>query len=552
MAKKLDKKAFAEQLAQMGEAMRDAIEASVDGFELDPVAQIARKKACRYDFQRFCTTYFPHYLEFEPSKLHTWLFAKLPEIIQNPRPVNLALAAPRGEAKSTIVSFAFIIWCIVYEHKHNIIQIMDSFEQSAENLEGIKSELTANPRLLMDFPDATGQGRQWQVSKIITANNKKVEAFGSGKKIRGKRHGKYRPDLVVGDDLENDENVQKPEQRDKLEKWLQKAVKKLGGAGKKIDIVIVGTVLHYDSLLNRILNHPRWMSRRFKSIIKWPDDMTLWEQFENILLTAHGSTDSNDVEQAEQAALKFYQDNKAAMDAGAEVSWPSARPLVELMIIRAEGHSAFDSEHQNDPVSGDDAPFANCITFWINRLADWRMYGTCDPSMGKKGNSRDPSALLVGGYNMNTGVLDVVEALIKKRVPDKIISDTILLQKEYKCVLWGFEIVAFQEFLMMELIKRSAAQHIHVPARGILSSTDKILRIEGLQPHVANGLIRLGHEQSTLISQLKHFPKADHDDGPDALEMLWQIASSGAGGIPKINKVRAGTKGVNWNQYINE
>lgn len=549
MAKsKLDKKAFAEQLAQMGDAMRAAIEASVDGFELDPVAQIARKKACKYDFQKFSRTYFPHYLEFEPSNLHTWLFAKLPEIIQNERSVNLALAAPRGEAKSTIVSFAFIIWCIVYEHKHNIIQIMDSFEQSAENLEGIKSELTANPRLLMDFPDATGQGRQWQVSKIITANNKKVEAFGSGKKIRGKRHGKYRPDLVVGDDLENDENVQKPEQRDKLELWLQKAVKKLGGAGKKIDIIIVGTVLHYDSLLNRILEHPRWTARRFKSIITWPDDMTLWEQFENILLTSHGDTNGNDADEAETKAKAFYIKNKAAMDAGAEVSWQSARPLVELMIIRAESHSAFDSEHQNDPVSGDDAPFANCITFWVNRLSDWRFYGACDPSLGKKGSSRDPSALLVGGFNINTGILDVVEAEIKKRVPDRIISDIISLQQHYKCLVWGVEAVQFQEFLRLELIKRSAQLGVPVPARAIIPNTDKLLRIESLQPHVANGLIRLHHEQTTLLSQLRHFPKAAHDDGPDALQMLWMIAYSGAGGIPTINKRRT-DNGVNWNSY---
>lgn len=40
------------------------------------------------------------------------------------------------------------------------------------------------------------------------------------------------------------------------------------------------------------------------------------------------------------------------------------------MLRRArEGHSAFDSEQQNDPVAEDDAPFANSIQFWVNRLA---------------------------------------------------------------------------------------------------------------------------------------------------------------------------------------
>jgi predicted phage terminase large subunit-like protein len=48
-----------------------------------------------------------------------------------------------------------------------------------------------------------------------------------------------------------------------------------------------------------------------------------------------------------------------------------------------------------------------------------------------------------------------------------------------------------------------------------------------LQPHMANGLIRLHPSQHTLIEQLRHFPKADHDDGPDALHMLWMAAASG-------------------------
>ena len=68
---------------------------------------------------------------------------------------------------------------------------------------------------------------------------------------------------------------------------------------------------------------------------------------------------------------------------------------------------------------------------------------------------------------------------------------------------------------------------MHIPVRGIKPSSDKMLRIETLQPHMANGLILLNPDQKTLISQLRHFPKADHDDGPDALHMLWMAATSG-------------------------
>jgi predicted phage terminase large subunit-like protein len=218
------------------------------------------------------------------------------------------------------------------------------------------------------------------------------------------------------------------------------------------------------------------------------------------------------------------------MEQGAVVSWPAGRPLYDLMLIRArDGHAAFDSELQNDPIAGDNAPFANVIdgNYWVELPPDLIYYGAVDPSLGRHGASRDPSALLVGGLDRKTGVLYVVEAAIAKRLPDKIIEDVISLHARYRCAVWAVENVQFQEFLRTELVKRSAARGIPVPARAVSPTTDKLLRIETLQPHLANGLIRLHPSQTVLIEQLRHFPKADHDDGPDALHMLWMVALSG-------------------------
>ena len=74
-----------------------------------------------------------------------------------------------------------------------------------------------------------------------------------------------------------------------------------------------------------------------------------------------------------------------------------------------------------------------------------------------------------------------------------------------------------------------------MPATATKPNSDKMLRIESLQPHIANGLILLHRSQSTLESQLRHFPKADHDDGPDALEMLWRNAVTSAAPIEWIS-----------------
>lgn len=518
------KKAFLQELADYAINLRRAIEAEVDGFDPDPARRLERRQraldpVAGYGF--FVATYFPHYVRHpDQSELHRYLFSRLPQIVAAPGSESDAIAAPRGEAKSTLVTQLFTLWNIVTGRKHYPVIIMDSIDQAYPMLEAIKAELAFNPRLLMDFPEATGQGRVWQAGTIVTANDVKVQVAGSGKKLRGLRHGPWRPDLAILDDIENDENVRSPEQRDKLEAWLKKTVLPLGGAGAKFDVIYIGTILHYDSVLSRTLANPLWRSARFRALLHWPDQMDLWERWEELL--------RND---GPEVADAFYLARQAEMDAGSVVSW-TARPLLALMKIRArDGHDTFDSEYQNDPVSGDNAPFAKCIHFWVNRLSEWVFYGACDPSMGKAARGRDPSALLVGGLNRETGILDVVEASIKKRLPDRIIEDVIAFQRDYRCLVWGVETVQFQEFFKDELVKRAAVAGIPVPARGIKPMGDKSLRIETLQPHMANKLIRLHDSQAVLIAQLRHFPMADHDDGPDALHMLWAIARSGAGRI---------------------
>lgn len=531
-------KDFLAGLTALADDLRKQIDANLDGWDTNPAAIAERRrKVCDpvNGYEYWDRNYFPHYGRAEPSELHKYLYKRLPEVVNTAAGQRDAIAAPRGEAKSTKISMSFVSWCLVTGAKWYAIIVMDAFEQAAEMLEAIKAELEANPRIANDFPEACGQGRVWRAGVIVTANGRKVEAFGSSKKIRGRRHGAHRPDLAICDDIENDENVNTPAQRDKLQAFVTKSVLSLGPPDDSMDAILVGTVLHYDSVLARFLKNPLWNRKVFKAIIQWPERMDLWEQFEGFLLNA------DTPQEGEAAAMALYREHQAEMEKGSKVSWPALRPLVKLMIRRArEGHSAFDSEQQNDPTAGEDAPFANSIRFWVNRLAEWVFYGACDPSLGRAGNSRDPSAIGVGGYNRETGIMDVVEAAIRKRVPDRIISDVIEMQREYCCIVWGFESVQFQEFLRTELVKRSAQQGIPVPARPLLPISDKLLRIESLQPHMHNGLIRVHSSQTTLIDQFRHFPKADHDDGPDMVQMLYMLAVTGG--------IAAATQGGNNHQ----
>ena len=533
LQKNLTPAQFREAVASHAASLDRWIELSVDAFPSDKDSKVDRLKRVRdpqTGFQFFVETYLPHYVKGDASLFHEAAFERFPEILfgmdgNRKKGAKDCFVAPRGSSKSTHLSLGGALYAICLGLENYILEICDVYSQAALLIEAIKSELTANPRLAHDFPQACGAGRVWREGEIVTKNDVRVEGVGALQKIRGRRHGPFRPGLVFLDDLENDENVRSPEQRKKLEAWVDKAVSEVGPPDGSLRIIYVGTILHFDAVLARKAKAAAWHSTQFQAIMKMPDRMDLWDAFEEVY---HN--------EGPDAARAYYESHKAEMDAGAIVNWPSMQPLVFLMAKRADNKAAFATEYQNKPIS-ENNPFGD-LTYWVLRRPQLIHFGAIDPSLGKKGKGRDPSAILIGGIDPQTGVMDVLEASIRKRLPDIIISDTIAFQRDYRCHLWFVEVVQFQEFLRTSLMKEAAKAHVPLPAHPITPYSDKDLRIERLQPPIAAGLIRLNSTHTTLIDQLQQWPNADHDDGPDCLDMLWQNAirfGRGAGHTGKVS-----------------
>jgi len=539
--KKLTGREFAREVAEYTAALRREIEASVEGFAPDDAARARRTKRAAGDFRFFAKTYFPHYVTRGEAATHGWLYDNLPRRIDAAGGTRTAVAAPRGEGKSTIVSLQLVLWCVVTGRKHYMLMICDVFEQAATLLGAVKAEVESNPRLAADWPEAMGAGAVWRDGVVVTKNNIKIQARGAGQRVRGLRHGPHRPDLVIGDDLENDTNVKTIEQRHKLARWWRQAVLYLGPPDGSMDVIVIGTILHYDSLLAGLLKAGRWNGKKFRSIIRWPARMDLWDKFTEQV----GAGDAD-------GAAEFYRRRKKTMDAGAEVSWLDAQPLLQLMLERAESPGDFAVEKQNEPGAADDAVFAGAVCFWDKRPADMVTFGCVDPSLGKNSRS-DPSAILVGGVERGAKkrILYVLAASIRRRTPDKIIDDVITLQRAWKCAAWAVEAVQFQEYFRQQVLDKSIAAGEPVPARAVTPHTDKALRIESLQPFLAGGRILLRRDQVTLREQLEHYPHTDHDDGPDALHMLWQLTAGLAWRDPAgaVREAERPTAGIRWGEY---
>lgn len=499
-----------------------------------------RRKLGAIDMEFFGRAYFPHYFSRPSPEFHRELDAIWQQgVLKGRYPltpadtkaisrlpgVRRAVAAPRGHAKSTNLTFKGTMHSTLYGYKHYPIIISDSSEQAEGFLDNIRVEFEENTAILEDFGSLAGS--VWRSNVLVTKTNIKIEAIGSGKKIRGRKHRNWRPDLIILDDVENDENVRTPEQRSKLKNWFDKAVSKSGD--DYTDIVYIGTLLHYDSLLAKTLTNPAYRSIKYKAVIQFSQADDLWQQWESIFTDL-----SNDDRESE--ALAFFQAHKEAMLEGTQVLWEEKLSYYDLMVMRvSEGEASFNSEEQNEPINPDDCLFMEEWFDYYNEAEvnfgdpAFDFFGFIDPSLGKTKRS-DFSAIVTLAKHRSSGYMYVVDADIERRHPDRIIADVLAKERWLRASFGhgyrklGAETNQFQWFLKEELAKASAKAGLYLPIEEVQQTSDKVMRIQTLQPDVKNKYIKFNRRHKRLLEQLTQFPMGAHDDGPDALEGARSIA----------------------------
>lgn len=527
-------------------------------------ARIMAAEMATYDFAFFARYYFPQYFSDAPAECHWDLFADLQwaATANINRTIHLAESLPRGFGKSTIIAVVFPLWVIVGQDelkrrghyrrplKHYVLIIKDALEQAKLELGAIRDEIEDNEKLRADFGAFAGD--TWTKTEITTSNDVRIEVLGTGQKVRGRRYKHYRPDLIIGDDLENMKTVRSPTQRTEVKRWWSAAVEKAIDP-KKGTLINIGTMIHYDCLQAWVNQRPGVRGRVYKALIQDAERQDLWDEWEGLV------TDLDDPDR-ERTARRFYWDNRDAMDEGAIVSWPERFSYETLRLMKlgekkVKGNliKTFDAEMQNEPISDEDRLFQRIQYFYIEHdkgftylvpygagsrvnLHTCKLIGACDPSLGE--SHRGDYSALIDILVAPSGRMFCIWADIARRHPDRIIDAirqraTYWLQQRMVYSVYGIETNQFQKLFASRTGLDLLAGGIRLPIQEINSSTWKEARIDSLQPDLYNGYLLLYKEQTQetpselemLYDQLWAYPRGDYVDGPDALEMARSIAA---------------------------
>jgi len=224
---------------------------------------------CWKSTEMFCKTFMPATFTYPFSSFHREVFKAL----DNDKIQKLVIGASRGWGKTSIFNKAYPAKKIIYRDKHYIIPISATGPAAKEFSENLKNELLTNDEIVeifgaIDSRSLTDTKGGFSTLEWVTSTGIKVMPRGAGQQIRGRQWMNYRPDLYIGDDLEDDEAVESEERRGKLKRWFFSAVKNsVDISSKDWRIIVVGTILHEDSLLANLLDenkHTDWVKIRLE------------------------------------------------------------------------------------------------------------------------------------------------------------------------------------------------------------------------------------------------------------------------------------------------
>jgi predicted phage terminase large subunit-like protein len=493
-----------------------------------------RRRQGERSLEGFAKIYMTNNCNVPFSRMHKEMFNLLAEMTKN-RKARLAIAAPRGHAKSTIVSLVYVLWCVLYLKERLILIASNTQEQAITLLKDIKHQLKNNPLIVSDFPEICRgkKPKPWRNNRIQLPNGAMICAYGLGQSPRGIKNDKDRPGLIIADDLEDKEQAESEEQRDKLMSWFKATLLKTGHPDT--NVVVIGTILHHDSLLAELVDRdrsPGWNGIKYKAVEKFSSNPQLWEKWASIFRSLEDYEGSTGPE----AARSYFEVNCQQMLEGTEVLWPEWDSYYDLMVMREnEGIRSFQSEKQNEPIDPQQCIFKEeDFVFWDDDYRDVQhliqslngngcFYGACDPSLGKSTRG-DYTAIVILLRDDKRGINYVIAADLLHCSPNQTIERITEYAKMYKFEKFAIESNNFQELMVDDLQRRIVAHGRRLPIHEITSRSNKQSRIASLEPYIKQGNIRFCRKHRQLLNQLTQFPLAKNDDGPDALEMAIKAA----------------------------
>ena len=519
----------------------------------------------------FAKTHLPDYTRLPFGKHHKAFFEAIP---RGERGQKVNILAPRGSGKSTVITVFYPLHCIYYKSFYEefdmksekyILILSRSYGNAIDRIKDIKSEIEMRPSFVHLKGDEV-----WGERRSITSNDILLVPQSRGGKVRGSLYKGFRPTLVLPDDLDDIDSIRNPNTLQKDEDWFNSDLMECGDADT--NFVCVDTVKGERAIANQLRYRPAWRNIFIQAIpnpeqLAHPDVEHLWQEYRKI----YANTALEPQERVEQME-GFYTEHEKEMNADVEETWGEKwtyRSLREKEFD--QGRAAILREYQNHPVDRELAIFdmENAIRFTVekdgllrtdDRLVRWEhlsgatifldwagikesldncfaavvaiLWEPQSPRSPLLGRREISDMQMYGAYGyvyqvwMERGSRGKqIEALcdVYKNVYDFLALRTSGVTVNIFCEDFIDTTGDVKENFLRHYESISSAKEIGRPLQFLPRHRDKHERIAGLEAPIGNGWLAFHKDlPKVFMDQMREFPVADFNDGPDSLQGAWE------------------------------
>lgn len=436
----------------------------------------ARIKRLEADPEKWFVYYFPKYSYAEPADFHKKATKR---ILNNPEWYE-ARCWSRELAKSTRTMFE-VLFLVLTGKKKYVMLTSNSWDNAAVLLEPFRVELDSNQRIINDYGIQERIGK-WSIGEFVTKRGIKFKAIGAGQSPRGTRNEERRPDVLIFDDMDTDEDCRNPDMIKKRWQWVENSAIGTRSISMPTLIIFCGNIIAKDCCVVR----------------------------------AHKFADHVDIVNIRDEAGKS--------------SWPKKNTEAHIdRVLNQKSYSSQQQEYFNNPVT-EGGIFSEMYYKHLPPIKSY-MFLVCYIDLSYKASAKNDfkAATLMGKWKDEYHIL---KCCVRQTTTSKFAEGLVDIERFVNNAVPVFWIA--EEVFLLDIIKKEVQESLKALGSKIIITADtrdkidKIARIEAaLEPLNRNKKLFLNIKEKEnpdmmildgQFISLEYGNKRVHDDGPDSAE----------------------------------
>ena len=181
--------------------------------------------------------YFPNFYTSEPAPFH---LKATKRVLENPEWYEVrSWSRELSKSGRTMME---ILYLALTGKKKNILMVSSTYDNAERLLLPYKAILEKNNRIINDYGKQQGL-RQWEAGEFVTKLGVSFRALGAGQSPRGTRKDEVRPDTILIDDIDTDEECRNPDRIKVKIKWVEEALIPTRSISNALLIIVCGNII---------------------------------------------------------------------------------------------------------------------------------------------------------------------------------------------------------------------------------------------------------------------------------------------------------------------